>query len=118
MSTHPAPSGPGGSTRPMHGLTDRLPRYDERIADVRRLLVQALYCLENPVEPGTWPTGAAGHRADAGFEAIGAHLEAAQVELDAIADLADAGAPLPKSPDVAPGHLHFGGGACPACIST
>lgn len=79
MSTHPVPTGPGRA--------EPLPRFGEVVRDAERLFRQALDVLERAIDTASYPAGKHGHLADAGFEVVGFHAEAALRELARMADL-------------------------------
>jgi hypothetical protein len=67
-----------------------LPRLGEVLRDAERMIRTALNILGRDIDPASYPLGAQGHIADAGFEVAGFHLEATLRELGDIAAL-----PLP-----------------------
>lgn len=74
-----------------HSLPVR-PRLGEVLRDAERLIRCALIVLDRTVEPASMPQGKPGHMADALFETVGYHLEAAMRDLGNIAAL-----PLPPT---------------------
>lgn len=99
MTTHPTPTHPGptGPTRSREAAerwldahANRRPTYAEVLADAQRLLTQALAVLDRTIDPASYPQGMQGHLADAGFEVVGFHLEAAGRELAKMAALTNA----------------------------
>jgi hypothetical protein len=115
MTTHPPghPPGPTGPGRDqwLDANTGRWPTYLEVLADVGRLLDQALAILERPINPQSYPQGSLGHVADAGFEVVGFNLESVGRELKKMRDLAKPCTQgLPEGPCALPqGHteLHW-----------